>query len=110
MLKTEIRRLHQDRQAVVRSRLQDDKSSSVLERKYILVKEALDKLKTERQEIKLSNFELKCRAEDMEKRYNDLKNQYQHFAQVSRRSIEKFVYHLSFNAIQSYFKKIFKMV
>jgi hypothetical protein len=89
MLKTEIRRLYQDRQAVVKARLKDDKSSSVLERKYIIVKEAYDKLKSERQEIKTQNFECKHRAEEMEKRYNDLKSQYQHFAEVSKRNIEK---------------------
>jgi hypothetical protein len=89
MLKTEIRRLYQDRQAVVKARLKDDKSSSVLERKYILVKEAYDKLKSERQEVKTQNFEFKFRAEEMEKRYNDLKSQYQHFAEVSKRNIDK---------------------
>jgi hypothetical protein len=90
MLKTEIRRLYQDRQNVVKARLQDDKSSCVLERKYILVKEAYDKLKAERQEVKTQNFEFKYRAEEMEKRYNDLKIQYQHFAEVSQRNMEKY--------------------
>ncbi len=91
MLKTEIRRLYQDRQNVVKARLQDDRSSSVLERKYILVKEAYDKLKSERQEVKTQNFEFKFRADEMEKRYNDLKSQYQHFAEVSQRNMEKWV-------------------
>lgn len=90
MLKSEIRRLYQDRQNVVKERVFDDKSTSVLERKYILVKEALEKLRSERHDIQKNNFDLKCRAEDMEKRYFDLKNQYQHFAEVSKRKATDF--------------------
>lgn len=85
MLKAEIRRLNQDRASVMKSRLTDEKSSSVLERKYLMTKEMLEKMKAERHELQKSCFEMKCRAEDMEKRYKELKSQYKHFADVARR-------------------------
>ncbi|KAJ3077707.1 hypothetical protein HK102_005023 [Quaeritorhiza haematococci] len=79
MLKMEVRRLYQERLETRKARFVDERHSSVWERKFVLAREMLDKFKAERHELQRVNFELKCRSEDMEKRYNELKTQYQNF-------------------------------
>ncbi|KAI8819061.1 hypothetical protein BJ741DRAFT_179644 [Chytriomyces cf. hyalinus JEL632] len=71
MLKTEIRRLQEERREQKRSQVTDDGCSQVLERKYILAKEMVLKLKQERTELQRTCFEMKAKADEMEKRYFD---------------------------------------
>ncbi|TPX65655.1 hypothetical protein SpCBS45565_g05040 [Spizellomyces sp. 'palustris'] len=81
MLKTEIRRLYADRSDVRKARMADERATHGLERKYVLAREMVDKLKAERYELQKTNYELKNRAEQMERRYFDAKAQ-------SRRNVE----------------------
>ncbi|KND03985.1 uncharacterized protein SPPG_01433, partial [Spizellomyces punctatus DAOM BR117] len=75
MLKTEIRRLYADRSDVRKARMADERATHGLERKYVLAREMVDKLKAERYELQKANYELKNRAEQMERRYFDAKAQ-----------------------------------
>ena len=87
MLKTEIRRLYKDKNTIQKVRLQDERSSSVIERKYLLAKEKLDKLQVERHEMLKNNFDLKCRYEDVEKKYRELKSEYKNFSEMARKNV-----------------------
>lgn len=75
MLKTEIRRLYTDRADVRKARMADERATQGLERKYVLAREMVDKLKKERYELQKTNYELKMRADEMEKRYVEAKMQ-----------------------------------
>ncbi|KAI9340580.1 hypothetical protein BDR26DRAFT_353881 [Obelidium mucronatum] len=71
MLKTEIRRLQEERREGRKNNITDERSSQALERKYLLAKEMVTKLKQERQELQRTCFDLKLKADEMEKRYFD---------------------------------------
>ena len=59
MLKSELRRLHHDRHSVHKTIISHEKSSSIIERKYTIAKEMLDKATSERQKLAKTNFDLK---------------------------------------------------
>ncbi|KAJ3352503.1 hypothetical protein HDU83_007922 [Entophlyctis luteolus] len=69
MLKTEIRRLQEEKKEEKRNNLQEERSFQALERKYILVREMVAKLKRERTELQRTCFEFKMKFDEMEKMY-----------------------------------------
>eukprot|EP00842_Homolaphlyctis_polyrhiza_P005661 jgi/Hompol1/6096/HPOL_000356-RA len=75
MLRTEIRRLYQDRSELKRVRMENEASAINIERKTELFKEMIDKLKAERYELQRANYALKRKAEEMERKYFDAKLQ-----------------------------------
>ena len=87
MLKTEIRRLYEERKEVRKARLTDEHSGQVIERKYILAKETVEKLKAERKQLQRTCFELRTHAETMEKRFNEAKLQAVKIAERAGKSI-----------------------
>ncbi|KAJ3320092.1 Coiled-coil domain-containing protein 40, partial [Blyttiomyces sp. JEL0837] len=95
MLKTEIRRLHQDRRETSKARITDERTNQTLERKYILSKEMIDKLKSERTELQKNCFELKRRAEEMEKRWYDGQEMARKMAEKAGRTVGEITLRLS---------------
>ncbi|KAI9098111.1 hypothetical protein DFS34DRAFT_658819 [Phlyctochytrium arcticum] len=73
MLKTEIRRLYSDRSAVRQARMTDERATHSLERKYVLAREMVEKLKAEKYELMKGQWELKARAEEMERRWMEMR-------------------------------------
>jgi chromosome segregation ATPase len=73
MLRTEIRRLTQDRSTLRQDKAQFDKSVMHIERDTQIYKEMIDKLKSERYELQREVYELKRRADESDKKYFDLK-------------------------------------
>ncbi len=73
MLKSEIRRLYQDKNDIRKDIISTEKSTNIIERKFILAKEMLEKLQTEKKKLLKSNFELKKRADVLESKYNQKK-------------------------------------
>jgi predicted RNase H-like nuclease (RuvC/YqgF family) len=69
MLKTEIRRLQDERREDKRNTMQDERSFQGLEQKYLLVREMVTKLKQERRVLQQTCFELKTKCDDMERLY-----------------------------------------
>ncbi|KAI9005948.1 hypothetical protein BC832DRAFT_531037 [Gaertneriomyces semiglobifer] len=67
MLKGEIRRLQGDRAALRKARIVDEKSTNGLERKYVLAREMVEKLRKERTELMKANWELKGKVEELER-------------------------------------------
>ena len=86
MLKTEIRRLNEDKKEGNRVRMLDERSTQALERKYLLAKEMIDKLKADRVELQKKCFELKKKSEEMEKRLHDSRIQAQMLTEKTGRS------------------------
>ena len=70
MLRSELRRLHHDRHSVHQTLISHEKSSSIIERKYTIAKEMLDKATSERQKLAKTNFDLKRRADQLEAKLN----------------------------------------
>ncbi|KAJ3021052.1 hypothetical protein HKX48_009297 [Thoreauomyces humboldtii] len=68
MLKTEIRRLYVDRSDIRQARLADERAAHGLERKYVLAREMVDKLKAERADALRRCAELGLRVEELERR------------------------------------------
>ncbi|KAL2913632.1 hypothetical protein HK105_206792 [Polyrhizophydium stewartii] len=75
MLRTEIRRLYQDRSELKHIRSENEQASAKIERKTELFREMVDKLKSERYELQRANYALKRKAEEMERKYFDAKLQ-----------------------------------
>ena len=73
MLKSEIRRLYQDKNDIRKDIISTEKSTNIIERKFMLAKEMLEKLQTEKKKLLKSNFELKKRADVLEAKYNQQK-------------------------------------
>ncbi|KAJ3107366.1 hypothetical protein HDU97_004248 [Phlyctochytrium planicorne] len=97
MLKTEIRRLYEDRKEVRRARMLDEKSNQGLERKYMLAKEMVEKLKAERHELQRAAFELKVKADDMEKKYFDAQIMARRMAEQAGRTVGEITMRLTSN-------------
>jgi chromosome segregation ATPase len=97
MLKTEIRRLYEDRKESNKAKLTDERSSQALERKYILAREMVDKLKTERSELQRTCFELKTKADEMERRFYDAQMQAKRLAEKAGRTVGEISLRLSGN-------------
>ncbi|KAJ3062099.1 hypothetical protein HDU98_001995, partial [Podochytrium sp. JEL0797] len=87
MLKTEIRRLQAERLEERKNGVTEDRSFQALERKYILAREMVTKLKQERQELQRTCFDLKTKADDMEKRYFDSQLMAKRLAEKAGRSV-----------------------
>lgn len=66
MLRSELKRLHHDRHAVQQTLISNERSSSIMERKYIIAKEMLEKTTSEKQKLLKANFDLKRRADQLE--------------------------------------------
>ncbi|ORY53524.1 hypothetical protein BCR33DRAFT_654817 [Rhizoclosmatium globosum] len=88
MLKTEIRRLQEERREERKNNITDERSNQALERKYILAREMVTKLKQERQELQRTCFELKTKADEMEKRYFDSQLMAKRMAEKAGRTVE----------------------
>ena len=73
MLKTEIRRLNQDKLDSKKKSIVSEKSSLYLERKYIVAKEMVEKLSVEKKKLVSTNFELKRKSDEFEAKYNETK-------------------------------------
>ncbi|KAI8906185.1 hypothetical protein DFJ77DRAFT_477750 [Powellomyces hirtus] len=69
MLTHEIRRLHSARQHIQLARIADERAAHGLERKYVLAREMVDKLKSERYDAAKREADLTRRLEDLEKRW-----------------------------------------
>ena len=82
MLRTEIRRLYQDKGELKQLRSDNLQAISVQERKVELYKEMADKLKAERYELQRSNYFLKRKCDEAERKYYDSKI-------IMRRLVEK---------------------
>ncbi|KAJ3278552.1 Coiled-coil domain-containing protein 40, partial [Borealophlyctis nickersoniae] len=63
MLKHEIRRLYNDRTHTTRARISDERATHAMERKYILAREMVDKLKASVVGLQRENFELRKEVE-----------------------------------------------
>ncbi|KAJ3410013.1 hypothetical protein HDV05_004120 [Chytridiales sp. JEL 0842] len=87
MLKTEIRRLYEDRRLHNKDRLTDERCTQAIERKYTLAREMVDKLKLERAELQKTCFELKSKADDMEKKYHEAQLQAKKIAEKASRTV-----------------------
>ena len=87
MLKTEIRRLHEDKREGNKARMIDERSNQALERKYLLAKEIIEKLKVDRVELQKKCFELKTKSEEMERRFNDSRAQAKKIADRTGRAV-----------------------
>ncbi|KAJ3123918.1 hypothetical protein HK098_001563 [Nowakowskiella sp. JEL0407] len=87
MLKLEIRRLYDDRRDVRQARLTDERNACVLERKYIIGREKVEKLKGEKLELQKQNFELRTRAEEMERKFFESKLQLKKFTENATKNI-----------------------
>ncbi|KAJ3072144.1 hypothetical protein HDU99_002257, partial [Rhizoclosmatium hyalinum] len=87
MLKTEIRRLQEERREERKNNITDERSNQALERKYILAREMVTKLKQERQELQRTCFELKTKADEMEKRYFDSQLMAKRMAEKAGRTV-----------------------
>ena len=70
MLKSEVRKLYEDRNAAKKTLTSNEKSASIMERKYTIAKEMLDKTTSEKQKLLKSNFNLKKRADQLEAKLN----------------------------------------
>ncbi|KAJ3119051.1 hypothetical protein HDU96_003226 [Phlyctochytrium bullatum] len=97
MLKTEIRRLYEDRKEVKRARMLDEKSNQGLERKYLLAKEMVEKLKADRHELQRTAFELKMKAEEMERKYFDAQIMAKKMAEQAGRTVGEITARLASN-------------
>ncbi|KAH9248728.1 hypothetical protein BASA81_013618 [Batrachochytrium salamandrivorans] len=75
MLRTEIRRLYQDKKDLRKSRTENIQISMNVERNTEVLKEMVEKLKSERYELQRTNYVLKRKAEEMERKYFDAKLQ-----------------------------------
>ena len=75
MLKTEIRGLYQEKKESRKQVMSKEKSTLLLERKYIIAKEMLEKLQEEKVKLLKSNFDLKRRSDTLEVKFNELKTQ-----------------------------------
>ncbi|KAJ1544932.1 hypothetical protein HK096_006980 [Nowakowskiella sp. JEL0078] len=95
MLKTEIRRLYDDRRDIRQARMTDEKSACVLERKYILCREMVEKTKSEKYDLQKQNFELKTRMDEMEKRYFEAKLQLKKYTQITVKNISEIASRIS---------------
>jgi chromosome segregation ATPase len=73
LLRTEIRRLSQDRSALRQEMANLDKSNLHVEKDVQLYKEMIEKLKSERYELQRQVFNLKRRADEAERKYFDAK-------------------------------------
>ncbi|KAJ3342081.1 hypothetical protein HDU91_000586, partial [Kappamyces sp. JEL0680] len=73
MLRTEIRRLSQDRSNLRQEKVKSEASVVHVERNTQLYKEMIDKLKSERYELQRELYGLKRRADQSDKKYFDLK-------------------------------------
>jgi chromosome segregation ATPase len=73
LLRTEIRRLSQDRSTLRQEMAQQDKSVMHVEKDKQLYKEMIEKLKSERYELQRQVYDLKRRADDAERKYFDAK-------------------------------------
>jgi predicted RNase H-like nuclease (RuvC/YqgF family) len=73
MLRSEIRRLMADRSQLRQERIDNDRSALNTERKIQVFQEMIDKLKTERYDLQRSNYVLKRRIEDSERKVFDAK-------------------------------------
>ncbi|KAI8855304.1 hypothetical protein BC829DRAFT_359316 [Chytridium lagenaria] len=100
MLKTEIRRLYEDRKEVRRTRMLDEKSNQGLERKYMLAKEMVEKLKAERHELQRTAFELKVRADEMEKKYFDAQIMAKRMAEQAGRTVGEITTRLALRSLR----------
>ncbi|KAJ3214334.1 hypothetical protein HDU67_001775 [Dinochytrium kinnereticum] len=97
MLKTELRRLYTDRKEVRRARMLDEKTNEGLERKYMLAKEMVEKLKAERHELQRTAFELKVKAGEMEKKYFDAQIMAKKMAEQAGRTVGEITTRLASN-------------
>lgn len=70
MLKSEIRSLRNDRVAVQQTLISHEKSSSIMDRKYAIAKEMLEKATSDKQRLAKANFDLKRRADQLEAKLN----------------------------------------
>jgi hypothetical protein len=73
MLRSEIRRLMTDRSELRQQRTDNDRSALNTERRTQVFQEMIDKLKTERYELQRSNYVLKRRSEESERKVFDAK-------------------------------------
>lgn len=73
MMRTEIRRLSQERSHLRQDKSEYDKSIMHIERNTQLYKEMIDRLKSDKYELQKSVFLLKKRADDSDRKYFDLK-------------------------------------
>ncbi|TPX37056.1 hypothetical protein SmJEL517_g00860 [Synchytrium microbalum] len=73
MLKAEVRRLQQSRKEVNVARLADEKTSSVLERKLIVAREAAERLKTERDQLRRSEGDLRGKCDVLKQELENLR-------------------------------------
>jgi chromosome segregation ATPase len=73
LLRTEIRRLSQDRSNLRQEMASLDKSNLHVEKDVQLYKEMIEKLKSERYELQRQVFNLKRRADEAERKYFDAK-------------------------------------
>ncbi|KAJ3015681.1 UNVERIFIED_CONTAM: hypothetical protein HDU68_012615, partial [Siphonaria sp. JEL0065] len=95
MLKTEIRRLQEERREERKNNITDERSSQALERKYLLAREMVVKLKQERQELQRTCFDLKVKADEMEKRYFDSQLMAKRMGERAGRSVGEIATRLS---------------
>lgn len=89
MLRTEIRRLSQDRSHLRQDKAEFDKSVMHIERNTQLYKEMIEKLKSEKYDLQKSVFELKRRADDSDKKYFDLKIRLRQMEKIESQRAEK---------------------
>ena len=89
MLRTEIRRLTQDRSHLRQDKADYDRSVMHIERNTLLYKEMIDKLKAEKYELQKSVFELKRRSDEADKRYFDIKMKLRQIEKIEAQKAEK---------------------
>ena len=89
MLRTEIRRLSQDRSHLRQDKAEYDRSVMHAERNTQLYKEMIDKLKTEKYELQKAVFDLKRRADEAEKKHFDLKIKLRQLEKLEAQKAEK---------------------
>lgn len=73
MLRTEIRRLDQDKTALRQEKTQQQKTLNNAEKDKQLSRELIEKLKADRYELNRQVYNLKKRADESERKYYDAK-------------------------------------
>ncbi|KAJ3342937.1 hypothetical protein HDU93_000596 [Gonapodya sp. JEL0774] len=88
MLKAEIRNLYSERKDVKRKRVTEDKTNEVIERKYLLTKEMLERVTMARAELERDNFRLRSDLIESERCFQTLKNEYVRFTELSLNNVQ----------------------
>ncbi|KXS19575.1 hypothetical protein M427DRAFT_143316 [Gonapodya prolifera JEL478] len=88
MLKTEIRSLYSERKETKRKRMKEVRSNEVIDRKYLLTKEMLEKVTGSRAELERENFRLQSELLECERRCQHMKNEYVRFTEMSLANVQ----------------------